>query len=149
MTFVNSFLDSFHTSVNVTVFKHHIGLFGFRNFNIIRTVSITDVTQSTCQVDFQTINNQPTTSIQLMTTPTNMITSDTTNMIAMNDVFSSSTDSTPLTIIVSSVVGGVLGLFIIFICILGLFIRSRRRQHNIKNGVSNSMYNRYVHACTV
>ena len=136
----------------VYVFKHRTGMFGFRNLNVIRTISITDITQSTCQVDFQTINNQPTTSIQLMTTPTNMITRNTTlipptNIIPMNDASSSSTDSTPLTIIVPSVVGGVLGLFVIFICILAFIIRNRKRQSGIKDGAStvqsvNSMFSR-------
>ena len=144
-----TFVYSFHACVNITVFKYHIGLSTFQNFNIIRTVSITDVIQSTCQVNFQTINNQPTASIQLMTTSTNRITTNTTlinptNIIAMNNTFSS---STPLTIIIPSVVGGVLGFFIIFICILGLIIRNRKRQHSMKNGVSttqsvNSIFNR-------
>jgi len=64
-----------------------------------------------------------------MTTPTNR-----------NDVFSSPTDSTPLTIIVPSVVGGVLGLFIIVVCILALIIRSRKRQSGVKIGI----FKRYV-----
>ena len=127
------------------------GIFGYQNLEIIRTVSITDVTQSICSVNFETINNQPTASIQLMTTPTNMITMNSTlinptDMIIMNDVFSS---STPLTIIVPSVVGGVLGLFIIFVCILALIIRSRKRQSGVKIGrfipqSLSTIFKRYV-----
>ena len=120
---------------------HTVGIFGFEDFDIMRTLSITDITQSTCQVNFETINNQPSTNIQLLTTPTNMIT--------MNTTFSSTTDSAPIAIAVASVVGGILGLCIIFICIVGLVIKNQKRQDSIKRGIFTKesltpIFNRYV-----
>ena len=119
-------------------FTHCTGIFGFKNIDITRTISVTNVTQSTCQVDFETINDQPTTSIQLMTTPTNMIT--------VNDTFGSSTDSVPLAAIIPSVVGGIVGLCVIFICILGFIIRMkyRKRQKNYASTLQ-PVISRYVY----
>ena len=135
-----------------------VGIFGLEDFAITRT---SDITQSTCQVNFETINNQPSINIQLLTTPTNTITMNTavssttdsapiaTNMITMNTTFSSATDSAPIAIAVASVVGGILGLCIIFICIVGLIIKNKKRQGSIKRGIFTiesltSLFNRYV-----
>ena len=129
-------------------FTHCTGMLGFKNFDITRTISITDVTQSTCLVNFETINDQPTTSI---TIPINMITTNATlttptNMITVNDTFGSSTDSVPLAAIIPSIVGGIVGLCVIFICILGFIIRMKYRKRQ-KNDASTlqSVISRYVY----
>ena len=138
-------------------FTHCTGMFDFKNFDITRTISITDVIQSTCQVNFETINDQPTTSI---TTPINMITTNATlttptNMITMNDTFGSSTDSVPLAAIIPSIVGGIVGLCVIFICILGFIIRMkyRKRQKNdastLQSVISRYVYMFHVYSCMV
>ena len=91
------------------------------------------VTESTCQVDFATINNvqptltdQPTLKDQLMT---KTVTS---------------------TIVFASVIGGTLGLCVTFICIVGLIvIRNKRRKDKVRKGVFTRqslpiMFNRYI-----
>ena len=135
------YVPAIHAHVRNYFYIHTVGIFDFEDFDIMRTLSITDITQSTCQVNFETINNQPSTNNQIMTTPTNMLT--------MNTTVSSTADSAPIAIAVASVVSGILGLCIIFICIVGLIIKNKKRRGSIKRGTFTiesltSIFNRYV-----
>ena len=91
------------------------------------------VTESTCQVDFATINNvQPTL----------------TNQPTLKDQLKD--ESVKSAIVLASVVGGILGLCVTFICIVGLIvIRNKRREDKVRKGVFTRqslpvMFNRYI-----
>lgn len=101
----------------------YIGTLGLENFVVSRTLTITAATQSTCQINFETIN------VHLMASPTN------TN--AVNNTFTSktATDPVPLATIVASTAGGILGLCIIFICIMGILIKKKRKQSGVRRGL--------------
>ena len=109
-----------------------------------------DVNQSTCQVDFATINNQPTASNQPIVTV--MMTSTNDTFSATNDTFSAATtNSASLMILLASVAGGILGLCTIVFCILGLFVvkKRKRKQGKIREGIFTtqsltSIFNGYV-----
>ena len=129
------------------------------------TSTVTDVNQSTCQVDFATINNplatinqrinnQTTTNDQLMTSTINVIT-------PMNDTFNATIDSatpsattnSPIMILAASVAGGILWLCAIFICIVGLFVIKKRKRNKIREGIFTtqsltSLFNGYVKNCS-
>ena len=87
-----------------------------------------------------------------MTTPTNTqptILISPTIVITQNTTFSSTADSVPLAIVIPTVVGGIIGLCIIFICVMGLIIKNRKKQGSIKRGTFTiqsltSLFNRYV-----
>ena len=124
----------------------YIGLFGQENAAII---SISDVSQTTCQVDFKTINNQPTINHQPTMSYLTTMNSATPNL-SVNATLNATTDSATSAIIVVSVAGGILGFCTIFICIVGLIsIKIIRKKDNLRRGIFtthslNFSFNKYV-----
>ena len=110
-----------------------------------------NVTNSICQVDFATINNQPVTSAINMATHTTKFTV-TTNSASSNGTVDSPQSAT-VAVLVISIVGGILGfcIIIIIICIVGLLvIKNKAKKGNITKEnfaqqLSTSVFNRYVH----
>ena len=91
------------------------------------------VTESTCQVDFATINNvQPTL----------------TNQPTLKDQLKDETVKSA--IVIASVVGSIVGLCVTFISIVGLIvIKNKRREDKVRKGVFTRqslpiMFHRYV-----
>ena len=122
------------------------------NADIIDATNVaTNVTNSICQVDFATINNQPMTSVINMATHTTKFTV-TTNSASSNGTVDSPQSAT-VAVLVISIVGGILGfcIIIIFICIVGLLvIKNKAKKGNITKEnfaqqLSTSVFNRYVH----
>ena len=102
-------------------------MFDQENATSIHALNNTNIIQSTCQVNFGTINNQPT---QLMVSPINTTSS-------MNATFSTSTDSAQVAIIAASIAGGI-GLCTILICIVGLIVvKNKRNQGKVRRGIFN------------
>lgn len=120
------------------------------NADIIDATNVaTNVTNSICQVDFATINNQPMTSVINMATHTTKFTV-TTNSASSNGTVDSP-QSTTVAVLVISIVGGILGFcIIIIICIVGLLvIKNKKKQGNIRKEIitqqpSNFIFNRYI-----
>ena len=124
-----------HMLVYITAnnyYATHAGIFGLEDPLIVDNV--TDITQSTCQVDFATINNvQPTL----------------TNQPTLKDQLVDETVKSA--VVLASVVGSTLGLCCItLICIVGLIvIRNKRRENKVKKGVFTRqllpiMFHRYI-----
>ena len=97
---------------------------------------VTDITQSTCQVNFNTIYNQPSTSIQLVTS-TSQASTMVTLITTIKATFgvTSTTDSAPLVIIVLSITSGIIGLCIVFICIIGLIVKKKQKRNNVRRSI--------------
>ena len=154
-----------------------IGVFGRENTGIFHAANDIDIMKSTCQIDFATVNNQPTLINQPMTSPISIATHNlsmntifpvttesaifnvttesaifngTTESAIFNGTTESATESMPLAILVVSVTCGILGLCIIFTCIVGLIvIKKKRRNDNIRKGIFigeslTSVLNRYI-----
>ena len=134
-------------------------LFGQENADVIRTVSVTDTIQSTCHINF----TQPTTSLITMITPTPDQSVIPTSVVTKNSATkdygtvttdftttdSAVTDSTPIAIIAASITGGIIGSCTVFICIVGLIIKNKRKQGRVRRGMFviqsfSSLLNRYV-----
>ena len=120
----------------------YIGLIGQGNAtNISFGITESDVIPSTCQVDFETINNQP--AVNPQPTMSDLTANSATTNLSVNATLST---SATLVIVVSSIAGGITGLCIIFICIVGLIaIKTKRKQGNPRRGIFtahslNSMY---------
>ena len=71
---------------------YYIEVLGQENISIIPTTTVSTIMESTCTVNFETINNQPTINYQ----PT------TTHNLSVNATFGTTTDSTTLTIILAT-----------------------------------------------
>ena len=145
-----------------------IGVFGRENTGIFHAANDIDIMKSTCQIDFATVNNQPTLINQPMTSPISIATHNlsmntifpvttesaifnvTTESAIFNGTTESTTESMPLAILVVSVTCGILGLCIIFTCIVGMIvIKKKRRNDNIRKGIFigeslTSVLNRYI-----
>ena len=78
--------------------------------------------ESTCQVDYATINNVHSTVINQPT--------------LKHQIMTETAKSATLAIALASVIGGTLGLCFIFICIVALIvIKNKRRNDKVKKGV--------------
>ena len=124
------------------------GIFGIENTDIIHDTNAADITNTTCQVDFATINNQPMTSVINVSTQNNMVTVI-TNSATLNDTVDSSQSDT-VAVIVITIVGGILGICIIVICIVGLIaIKNKRSKDKVRKEIIaqqslTSIFKRYV-----
>ena len=122
------------------LFMYYIEILDQENISIIPTTTVTTIMESTCTVNFETINNQPTINYQPMTT----------HNLSVNATFGTTTDSTTLTIILATTGGSILGFCTIFICITGIFvIKIKRNQEKPRRNVFtshllNSTPDRYV-----
>ena len=101
------------------------------------SVNVSNITQSSCQVNFNTINNHLTTSIQLVMSTSQASTTVTfiTTINTATFSISSRADSAPLVIIVVSITSGIIGVCIVFICIIGLILKKKHKQNSVKRGV--------------
>ena len=126
------------------------GIFGIENTDIIQATNATDVTNSTCQVDFTTISNQPITSVINISTHNTMFTEITNNYSATLNGTVDSSQSATVAVLVITVVGAILGICIIMICIVGLIvIKNKRSKDKVRKEIiahqsSTSIFKRYV-----
>ena len=161
------------THISIIFCIYCIEIFDLENTDLFHATNDTDVMKSTCQIDFATVNNQPTLINQPMTSPINTATHNlsmnaiftlttesaiftvTTDPAILNGttesaIFNGTTESTPLAILVVSVTCSILGLCIIFTCIVGLIvIKKKRRNDTIRKGIFigeslTSVLNRYI-----
>ena len=137
-----------------------VEIYGQENYIITRTASVTNTIQSTCYINFSTVNTQlqSTTSTITMITPvpdqstsatsgvtTDFMTADsTTTNSAMTD--SATTDSVPIAVIAASITGGILGLFI---CTVALIVIRNKRKNKIRRNTFimqsfTSLFSEYV-----
>ena len=133
-----------------------IGVFGLEYAAAVaHTINVTDVMESTCQVDFATLYIQPTVTNhinnQLTINNQSMIPSTVnvgTSSLSMNATiftattesatFSGTMDTSTLVILLASVAGGMLGLCAIFVCIVGLIVINKKRKENVRKSIFSS-----------
>ena len=101
-------------TLNLAILHAHCKFVFTALFDREDSVNVSDITQSTCQVNFNTINNHPTTSTFSI---------------------SSRADSAPLVITVVSITSSIIGLCIVFICIIGLIVKKKQKQNSVRRGV--------------
>ena len=140
------------------VLCYPVEIYGKENVIITRTASVTDTIQSTCYINFTTVNTHSTTSTITMITPapdqsvsatsgvtTEFMTTDsTTTDSAMTD--SAMTDSVPIAVIAASITGGILGLSI---CTVALIVIRNKRKNKIRRNTFimqsfTSLFSEYV-----
>ena len=122
------------------VYAYCIEIFDQENTFIISTTSDTNIIESTCQINFETINQQPTISYKPVIT---------LDLSSINTTLNTTADSAVSAIIVAAIAGGISGLFTIFICIVGLIVFKIKKKKKLRKGIFtthslNSMFNRYV-----
>ena len=131
-----------------------IGLFGLEyTAAIAHTINVTDVMESTCEVDFATLYIQPTVTNQpsISTINNQSMRPSTVNVgtssLSMNaiftaaiesDTFSGTADTSTLVILLASVAGGMLGLCTIFVCIVGLIVINKKRKEKVRKDIFSS-----------
>ena len=140
-----------------------IGVFGLEyTAAVVHTINVTDVMESTCQVDFATlyiqptVTNQPTINNQPIIPSTINMGTSSPSMNAIftaaieSDTFSGTADTSTLVILLASVAGGMLGLCTISVCVVGLIvINNKKRKKKVRKGIFSSqsltaVFSRYV-----